>query len=132
MKVLVLEGPNLNLVGTREPHHYGSRKAVDVHADILAIAETLGMQVEFRQTNHEGVLVDWIQAAAQQVQGIVLNPGGLCHSSVCILDAVVACGVPVVEVHYTNLTSRESFRSQIGLSMQKTDSFSDCHPKLST
>lgn len=110
MKVLVLEGSNLNLVGAREPHVYGTATAEEIHRAVRDTAAALQLDVQFRQTNHEGVLVDWIQEAETLADGIVLNPGGLTHSSVSILDAILASAIPVVEVHLTNLAAREGFR----------------------
>jgi 3-dehydroquinate dehydratase-2 len=112
MKVLVLEGPNLNLVGNREPQKYGTATTEEIHGTVRDTASALHVDVEFRQTNHEGVLVDWIQDAHTQADGVVINPGGLTHSSVSILDAILASPLPIVEVHLTNLAAREEFRSR--------------------
>ena len=109
--VYVLNGPNLNLLGTREPEKYGTATLADVEKLVRAKAESFGWTVEFRQANHEGVLVDWIQeAAAKQAVGVVINPAGCTTTSVAILDAILAVKLPVVEVHITNIHARESFR----------------------
>ena len=110
MKILVLNGPNLNLLGIREPEIYGNRSYEDLCKLIETHAAARGVSVEIRQTNHEGVLVDRIQAARGNFDGIVLNPAGYTHTSVAILDAVVASGVPTVEVHLSDLSRREPFR----------------------
>ncbi|HVX92426.1 MAG TPA: type II 3-dehydroquinate dehydratase [Xanthobacteraceae bacterium] len=109
--IYVLNGPNLNLLGTREPESYGRASLADVEKLCRATAERHGFAVEFRQSNHEGQIVDWIQEArAQKAHGIVLNPAGYTTTSVAILDAILACQLPVVEVHITNIHARESFR----------------------
>ena len=110
MNILILNGPNLNLLGLREPEIYGSRTYDDLCKLIEAHAAALGVSVEIRQTNHEGVLVDWIQAARGKFDGIVLNPAAYTHTSVAILDAVQAVGIPTVEVHISDLSQREPFR----------------------
>lgn len=108
--VFVLNGPNLNMLGAREPSIYGSRTLADVEARARQVGEALDLAVDFRQTNHEGVLVDWIQEARTTAAGIVLNAGGLTHTSVAIHDALRAAGVPTIEVHLTNVHAREPFR----------------------
>ncbi len=108
--VLVLNGPNLNLLGTREPGVYGATTLADIERDCVAAGKTLGLAVDFRQTNHEGVLVDWIQEAASAARGIVINPGAYTHTSVAIHDAIRAVGLPVIEVHLSNIFAREGFR----------------------
>lgn len=111
----VLNGPNLNLLGTREPEVYGHETLADVQERCRRTASRLGLGLEFRQSNHEGHLVDWLQEAGAavargEVLGVVLNPGALTHTSVAIRDAVVGASVPVVEVHLTNVHAREPFR----------------------
>src|SRR5215468_10791914 len=107
----VINGPNLNLLGTREPEKYGRNTLADVEALCRATAKRHGFAVEFRQSNHEGELVDWIQeAGAKKAAGIVLNAAAYTHTSVAIFDAVAAVRVPVIEVHITNIHARESFR----------------------
>jgi 3-dehydroquinate dehydratase II len=109
--VYVLNGPNLNLLGTREPEKYGRATLADVEKLVRAKAESFGWKVEFRQSNHEGALVEWIQeAAAMQAVGVVINPAGYTTTSVAILDAILAVKLPVVEVHITNIHAREAFR----------------------
>ncbi len=110
MKILFLEGPNLNCVGTRETRWYGRRSPQEVQRSVGLRAKSLGVEVSFRQTNHEGDLIGWLQEIPADIEGICLNPGGLSHTSVALLDAILACPVPVVEVHYSNLARRESFR----------------------
>jgi 3-dehydroquinate dehydratase-2 len=109
--IYVLNGPNLNLLGTREPEKYGRATLKDVEKLCRAAAKRHGFDVVFRQSNHEGELVDWIQEAnAKKAAGIVINPAGYSHSSVAILDAILAVKLPVIEVHITNIHSRERFR----------------------
>jgi len=110
-KVYVLNGPNLNLLGSREPQTYGRSTLNDVEALCRETAKRHGFDVEFRQSNHEGVLVDWIQeAGAAKAKGVVLNAGGLTHTSVAIRDAISAIATPTIEVHISNIYSREEFR----------------------
>ena len=109
--VYVLNGPSLNLLGTREPEKYGRATLADVEKLVRARAKSVGWAVEFRQSNHEGELVDWIhEAAAKRAVGIVLNPAGYTTTSIAILDAILAVKLPVIEVHITNIHARESFR----------------------
>ena len=108
--IYVLNGPNLNMLGTREPAKYGHTTLADVERLCRGAAKRFGLGVEFRQSNHEGTLVDWIQEAREKAVGIVLNPAGYTTTSVAILDAILAAGVPVVEVHITNIHAREEFR----------------------
>lgn len=110
MKILVLNGPNLNMLGIREPEIYGKATYNDLVALIHAEAERLGVEAVCRQSNHEGVLVDWIQQALGEYDGIVINPGAYTHTSVALLDAVKAVGIPTVEVHISDPDTREEFR----------------------
>lgn len=110
MKILVLNGPNLNLLGQREPGIYGSESYADLVALIENAAKTMNIDVEIFQTNHEGVLVDKIQEAFGRIDGIVINPGAYTHTSVAILDAVKAVSIPTVEVHISDIGKREAFR----------------------
>ena len=111
--IYVLNGPNLNLLGRREPKIYGRATLKDVEVLCRKTAAELKLAVEFRQSNHEGQLVDWIQeAGAKKAAGIVLNPGGYTHTSVAIHDAIKAVSVPVIEVHVSNIHAREGFRHQ--------------------
>jgi 3-dehydroquinate dehydratase II len=108
--IYVLNGPNLNLLGTREPEKYGRATLADVERLCRDAARRFGLAVEFRQSNHEGAIVDWIQEAREKAAGIVLNPAGFTTTSVAILDAILAVQIPVIEVHITNIHARESFR----------------------
>jgi 3-dehydroquinate dehydratase-2 len=108
--VFVLNGPNLNMLGKREPGVYGKATLSDIEAQVRDAAGPLGLSIDFRQTNQEGVLVDWIQEAADKAKGIVINPGAYTHTSVALHDAVRAAGVPVIEVHLSNIFAREEFR----------------------
>lgn len=108
--VFVLNGPNLNLLGKREPALYGRGTLADIEAACRSGGEALGLSVDFRQTNIEGVLVDWIQEAGEKAKGIVINPGAYTHTSVALHDAIRATGIPVIEVHLSNIFAREPFR----------------------
>lgn len=110
MHILVLNGPNLNLLGLREPEIYGKATYSDLLLLIRSEAKALGVSVEFFQSNHEGALVDAIQAANGKADGIVINPGAYTHTSVALLDAVKAVGIPTVEVHISDPDTREEFR----------------------
>ncbi|MGX8698381.1 MAG: type II 3-dehydroquinate dehydratase, partial [bacterium] len=110
MKILVINGPNLNLLGLREPALYGSGTYAELLSLLAAHAEKRGVEVSFFQSNHEGALVDAIQGALGTQDGIVINPGAYTHTSIALLDAVKAVGLPTVEVHITDPDSREPFR----------------------
>lgn len=108
--VLIVNGPNLNLLGEREPSVYGRENLADVEELCAATAESLGLRVTCRQSNHEGTLIDWIHEGRRGVAGIVINAGGYTHTSIALRDAVAACQVPVVEVHISDIHAREPFR----------------------
>ena len=110
MKILVLNGPNLNLLGVREPGIYGTENYAALVARVKSAAARLGVEVEIRQSNHEGALVDWIQEARGAFDGIVINPAAYTHTSVAILDALKAVVIPAVEVHISAVETREDFR----------------------
>jgi len=109
--IYILNGPNLNLLGTREPEIYGKATLADVEKLCRATAAKHGLAVEFRQSNHEGQIIDWIQEArAKKAAGLIINPAGYTHTSVAILDALLALEAPVIEVHISDIRSREPFR----------------------
>jgi 3-dehydroquinate dehydratase II len=108
--VYILNGPNLNLLGQREPEIYGSETLADVEADCRRLGTELGLEIRFHQSNAEHQIIDWIHAARTQAAGIVINPAAFTHTSVAILDALKACACPVIEVHLSNVHAREAFR----------------------
>ncbi|WMJ22524.1 type II 3-dehydroquinate dehydratase [Paludicola sp. MB14-C6] len=110
MKLLVINGPNLNMLGIREPNVYGKTTYLELESFIKGICVQEDIQVEVMQSNHEGVIVDTIQAAYQVFDGIVINPAAFTHTSIAILDALKAVGIPTVEVHLSNIYEREEFR----------------------
>ena len=110
MKLFILNGPNLNLLGVREPEQYGSRSYADLLEMIRAHCAARGVEAVCRQTNHEGTLVDWIQEAYGKFDGIVMNPAAYTHTSVALLDALKAVSLPAAEVHLSNIYDREDFR----------------------
>ena len=118
--IYVLSGPNLNLLGAREPEIYGHQTLEDVQRLCEARASALGRTVVFRQSNHEGELIDWIQEAREKACAIVINPAGYGHTSVAILDALKMVGVPVIECHLSNPAAREAFRHQTYVSLAAT------------
>ena len=110
MRILFLNGPNLNLLGDREPNVYGSVTLADIEAKVRLRAKQLGAEIEFRQTNLEGELVTWIQQAKKQFDAVVLNAAAYTHTSVALRDAIAAVGIPTIEVHLSNIHAREEFR----------------------
>ena len=122
MKILVLNGPNINMLGIREPKIYGKQTFSDLLNLLVETGRILGVEIEQYQSNHEGDLVDKIQQAYGQIDGIVINPAAYTHTSVAILDALKSVGIPAVEVHISDVDSREAFRqiSYAGLACEKT------------
>lgn len=112
MQFLVLHGPNLNLLGTREPGLYGSERLVDIDSALVRAAEARGVSLRIRQSNHEGELIDALHAAMADCHGVIVNAGGYTHTSVALRDALLGTSLPVVEVHLTNLARREAFRQR--------------------
>jgi len=110
MKFLILHGPNLNLLGKREPAIYGSQTPEDIDFSLLQLSSQLGCELSFFQSNNEGALIDAIQGAAEECHGILINPAAYTHSSIAIRDALSAVGLPTVEVHLSNIHRRETFR----------------------
>ena len=110
LQILVLHGPNLHALGTREPEIYGNARLADVEEKLRGLARELGCEIESRQSDHEGVLIDALYQARARFQGVLLNPGGLTHTSVALRDAVKGAALPTVEVHVSNPHARESFR----------------------
>ncbi|MBA8828865.1 type II 3-dehydroquinate dehydratase [Alpinimonas psychrophila] len=110
-RVMVVNGPNLNLLGFREPAAYGTRSIKDLETLVRDAADLRGVEIDFRQSNHEGVIIDWLHEARTSSSAVILNPAALTHTSIGIRDAVLALDVPVAEVHISNIHARESFRN---------------------
>ncbi len=110
MRILFLNGPNLNLLGSREPEVYGRTTLAEIEAKVRARAKEMGVEVEFRQSNSEGELVTWVQQAKERFEVIVLNAAAYTHTSVALRDAIVAVGIPTIEIHLSNIHNREEFR----------------------
>ena len=111
--IYVLNGPNLNLLGSREPEIYGAESLADVKSRTEGKARALGLEIDFRQSNQEGELVDWIQEARDKASALIINAGAYTHTSVAILDALLAADIPCIEVHLSNIFQREDFRHQL-------------------
>lgn len=126
MRVLVLNGPNLNLLGARQPEIYGRQTLADIEASCRALGAALGLDVDFRQSNHEGVLVDWIQEARGGAAAVVINPAAYTHTSVALLDALSAFEGPVIEVHLSNVHKREEFRRHSYVSLRADAVIAGC------
>ncbi|MEG0473443.1 MAG: type II 3-dehydroquinate dehydratase [Solibacillus sp.] len=119
MKLVILNGPNLNRLGKREPEIYGSETLADVQAKCEALAATFNATIDFHQSNHEGVLIDLLHDAAdRECDGIIFNPGAFTHTSIALRDAIAAIDVPVIEVHISNIHAREAFRHESKLAAE--------------
>ena len=112
MKILLINGPNLNLLGTREPEIYGSKTLNDIENELLEIAKDKAINLEFFQSNHEGEIVDKIQNSIKKIQGILINAGAFTHTSISIRDALIGSNIPYVELHISNIFNREEFRKE--------------------
>jgi 3-dehydroquinate dehydratase II len=124
--IYILNGPNLNLLGQRQPEVYGRESLEDVADACGALAEDLGLVIRFHQSNHEGALVDWVQEARAEGAAIIINPGAYSHTSVAILDALLAFDGPVIEVHISNIHKREAFRHQSFVSQRADGVIAGC------
>ena len=112
MNILLINGPNLNLLGTREPEIYGNKTLNDIEKDLIKVAKEKSINLECFQSNHEGEIVDKIQSSASSIHGILINAGALTHTSISIRDALIGSKIPFVELHISNIFSREKFRKE--------------------
>lgn len=112
MTAYVLNGPNLNLLGAREPEIYGRATLEDIRQAVETLGRKMGHSVDFRQSNHEGVLIDWVQEARSKGKGLIINPGAYTHTSIALHDALKAAAIPKIELHLSNIHARETFRRQ--------------------
>lgn len=118
--ILIINGPNLNMLGSRQPEVYGKTTLDDIKGSCEAKAKALGLVVDFRQSNHEGEIIDWIQQSKTRFGGLIINAGAFSHTSVALLDALLACELPVIEVHLSNIYRRETFRQHSYVSQVAT------------
>ena len=109
-KILIINGPNINMLGIREPEIYGKLSLAQIETELSGVAKELNVEIEFFQSNHEGVIVDKIQAAIGKISGIIINPAAFTHTSAAIIDAISAVKIPAIEVHISNIYAREEFR----------------------
>jgi 3-dehydroquinate dehydratase II len=119
-RLMIINGPNLNLLGVREPHIYGTTTLAEIKADCEQHAVTLGLELAFHQSNHEGVLVDWIQSARESADAIIINPAGYSFTSIAILDAIKAFDGPVIELHISNIHARDEYHRHSKISSAAT------------
>jgi len=128
MTVFLLNGPNLNLLGSREPDIYGTETLATIEKKCHLHAQKSGLSLEFRQTNHEGVLIDWVQEAQQSASSIIINPAALTHSSIGLRDSLTACDIPKIELHLSNVHARETFRQKSYISAVVDGVICGCGP----
>lgn len=119
-RLMIINGPNLNLLGVREPHIYGTTTLAEIKADCEQHAATLGLELAFHQSNHEGALVDWIQSARESADAIIINPAGYSFTSIAILDAIKAFDGPVIELHISNIHARDEYHRHSKISSAAT------------
>ncbi|MEC7489795.1 MAG: type II 3-dehydroquinate dehydratase [Pseudomonadota bacterium] len=120
LRIIIINGPNLNMLGVREPEIYGHKSLEEIQASCVQHAATLGVNIDFRQSNSEAEIIDWIHGARDTAGGIVINPAAFTHTSIAILDALAVTGLPIVEIHISNIFKRESFRQHSYISAGAT------------